>query len=377
MVSAVLVLTGAAVASAQVRVPLVHQPKSRAAHRVASERRSQILGATLTSSGTVKLTDVQDSEYFGVVSIGEPKQDFLVIYDTGSSNLWVPSQNCTNCKADGTKYDSSKSSKHASNGKSFALQYGTGSCNGFLSTDDVTLGGLTISAFDFGEVTTEAADVFGDAPFDGILGMGVPAAAADKVAMPMDQLKAQGQVDQNIFSFYLDSDGGDASVLVLGGTDSSLYSGDITYIPTAKAASLLPYWLISASDIKIGDKSSKACNFLTGCYMVVDTGTSVLAGPPSSMDKLIAQVGNVADDCSNVDSLPTLTFTFSGHDFELGPEYYVIKAEGDGGKTECFLGLESVNAGVPIWILGDPFLRKYYTVWDAEKSQVGFAVAKN
>ena len=89
----------------------------------------------------MSLTDVGDMEYFGTVSIGTPAQDFLVIYDTGSSNLWVPSKACTNCKDNGTLYDSGASSTYAKNGESFELAYGTGSCKGFLSEDTVEIGG--------------------------------------------------------------------------------------------------------------------------------------------------------------------------------------------------------------------------------------------
>jgi len=326
-------------------------------------------------TGSVILTDMADSEYYGEVEIGSPAQKFTVIYDSGSSNLWVPSKECTNCKADGGKYDSSKSAKYTKNGQAFNLQYGTGSCNGFLSSDEVTLGGLTLEDFVFGEVTTEAKDVFGQAPFDGILGLGPAKGAVDKVPIPMDQLVAQKKIEHNVFAFYLASGGASGSTLTLGGTDSRFYTGDFSYVPLAKAAALLPYWLVSASDIKVGDQSMGCSSFL-GCYMVVDTGTSILAGPPASMNKLIAAVGTVEKDCSNVDKLPTVTFNMGGKDFDLGPDFYVLKETQANGSTECMLGMQGINAGVPIWILGDPFLRKYYTVWDADEKRVGFATAK-
>merc|ERR1712217_629897 len=116
-------------------------------------------------------------------------------------------------------YDSAASSTYAKNGQSFSLQYGTGSCNGFLSTDTISVGGADITAFKFGEVTKEAADVFGQAPFDGILGMGPAKAAVDHVPMPMDQLVAQGKIQHNVFAFYLQSGGKSGSVLTLGGVD--------------------------------------------------------------------------------------------------------------------------------------------------------------
>jgi len=379
--AAILSLAFGSAAADVISVPLVHKPKTLSEVRAMKNKRverSARLGA-INENGdfpSVSLTDVQDSEYYGEVLIGSPAQKFQVIYDTGSSNLWIPGKTCTNCKKDTARYDSTKSSKFTKNGQSFAMQYGSGSCTGFLSQDDTTIGGQTITGFTFGEVTTEAADVFGTAPFDGILGMGPASAAVDKVPMPMAMLVEQKKIEHNIFAFYLASGGKTGSTLTLGGTDDSFHTGDFIYTKLSKAASVLPYWMISASDIKIGGKSSGACGWLLGCQSVVDTGTSFLTGPVSAMNKIIAQVGNVKEDCSNVKSLPTVTFNFGGHDFDLEPEFYVIRAKDEKGNDQCELGMQGLNAGAPIWILGDPFLRKYYTVWDAEQSRVGFAVAK-
>merc|ERR1712113_348384 len=277
----------------------------------------------------------------------------------------------------GTTYDSKASSTYAKNGQSFSLQYGTGSCNGFLSADTVNVGGAEITGFAFGEVTHEAADVFGNAPFDGILGMGPAKAAVDQVPMPMDQLVKQKKIEHNIFAFYLSTDGKTGSTLTLGGTDSNFYTGEFSYVPIARAAAILPYWLISATDIQIDGVNTRSCNWLLGCDMVVDTGTSLLAGPTDAVNKLISKIGTVSEDCSNVEKLPVITFSFSGKIFVLGPVFYVLRLRDDAGQEQCQLGIQGMDAGAPIWILGDPFLRKYYTVWDAESNRVGFAKAKH
>ena len=121
------------------------------------------------------------------------------------------------------------------------------------------------------------------------------------------------------------------------------------------------------------------------CQLVVDTGTSILVGPSNEVGKLIAQVnstGKIAADgtmaCELEASLPTLTFVLDSKTYDLEPSFYVLKGQTTDGAIECQLGIQAINPLLSgeLWILGDPFLRKYYTVFDRANRRVGFTLAK-
>jgi len=98
------------------------------------------LGASLPE---VKITNFENAQYYGQVEIGTPAQTFNVVYDTGSSNLWVPSSHCTSisCLVH-TRYNAGKSSTYKANGTAFDITYGSGSVGGTVSSDIVSVAGL-------------------------------------------------------------------------------------------------------------------------------------------------------------------------------------------------------------------------------------------
>ena len=78
-----------------------------------------------------------------------------------SSNLWVPSTKCTSIACFlHAKYDSTASSTHKANGSEFGIQYGSGSMEGFVSQDTLTIGDLIIPKTDFAEATKEPGLAF-------------------------------------------------------------------------------------------------------------------------------------------------------------------------------------------------------------------------
>ncbi|KAJ5066588.1 beta-site app-cleaving enzyme isoform a-related [Anaeramoeba ignava] len=324
-----------------------------------------------SASYPVVVTNYMNSQYYGPITLGTPAQSFEVVFDTGSSNLWVPSSEChsISCLLH-KRYDHSKSSTYVANGEAVDIEYGSGAIKGYLSQDTLQWVGADIAGITFAEITSESGISFTFAKFDGILGLAFPQIAVDGVTPVFDVMNTQGLLDEFVFGVYLSADPTVNGEIILGGIDSNHYTGDLEYYPVYEQL----WWTFIFDDIKIGGVALNICP-AGGCIGIADTGTSLLTAPATISDEILLQI-HVNEDCSGIDQLPTLTYVIGGKDYDLTPEQYVVK-ETEFGQTSCLAGMMPLDMqSMEVFILGDVFLRAYYSVFDRAQNRLGFAKAK-
>ncbi|XP_027006718.2 gastricsin-like isoform X1 [Tachysurus fulvidraco] len=320
------------------------------------------------------LTNQNDMAYFGKVGIGSPPQYFYLHFDTGSSSLWV---NSIYCKSSACKshplFDPRKSSTFTSHHKAFSEKYGTGSVKGFLGYDTVSMGQLAVKKQQIGLSTSEPGNHFAKPLHDGLMGLAFMSSSQHTI---MDTMIEEGVIEEPIFAFYLSRDSESGSEVVFGGVDPSHYQGQINWVPVQQNS----HWQLVFEGFEVNHQSTGWCE--NGCTAITDTGTSMLECPPQYVDTLHRMLGAKQDSngnyvfhCDAVSNLPTLTFIMNGAHLHLPGTAYVLQEKNS--QSHCQSGIKAAHDkfrnGHPYWILGDVFLRQFYSVFDQGNARVGFA----
>lgn len=339
------------------------------------ESSSSNLRSSVGKSENEIIKDYSNAQYYGAISVGTPPQTFQVIFDTGSSNLWVPKINCVHCGnpffGKKSKYDHDKSTSYTKDGTEFNIMYGSGSVNGYFSSDSITLADdLIIKDQSFAEIQDAGGlgFLYALGKFDGILGLGFTSISVNNVMTVFENAIQQNIVEQPIFSFYIgDNSPGE---LTFGGYDSSKFVGELEYVKLYSAT----YWSIVLDSIQAGDYTTNNDKPIIG---IVDSGTSLIAGPTKDIKAIAAAVGakpsftgQYTIDCKDVNNLPAVSFTINKKVYTIPGKDTIIQASGT--CLFAFMGLEFPPGG-PQWILGDVFMRQYYTVFNYLDQTIGFA----
>lgn len=331
--------------------------------------------ATTNNGGvsTEALSDEgNDIGYHGPIQIGG--QTFDTIFDTGSSNLWVPSANCNSQACQGhTAFNTAQSSSFQSTNTPFSISYGTGSVSGIGATDDVSIAGVKATGVTFGLTTTESQD-FANSPFDGILGMAFDQLNTQGAITPFSQMVQQNVVKQAIFGFVLGRQKDNSpSQLTIGGVDTSKFTGQLSF---NKLVNNVGFWEIALQDASVNGKSLG----FTQKTAIIDTGTTLMIVPPNDAATIHNQIPGAVQQQGNFfvpcDTSAMVALNFGGNSFNISPKD--LARDPIGQQNLCVSGISAgVIGGQNQWLVGDTFIKNVYAAFDLGNKAVGFAPLKN
>lgn len=337
------------------------------------------------NSGSVELIDSfsggLDTQYYGQTNIGTPAQSFLITFDTGSSDLWVPTSSDTH-----TNFQVSSSTSLVQTQQQWDIRYGTGNTEGYLAQDVVSVGGLAVRNQTFA-LANQTSSIFATSGSDGIMGLGFQSIASSGAPTWFENLARSGSLANNVFAFYLQRaydlttqssgtiGGGEMTV---GAINSARYTGDITYTPVT----LEGYWEVASEGLAVDGTIISG----TASPAAIDTGTSLWYVPTSVATAFYARLSGQSYGSQGYYSIPcaTPTFTFSavfaGRQFQvdLGD---MLLGYADQSRSQCVFGIVAQDAQDPngndIAIIGDAFLKNVYSIYDYANARVGFATVAN
>ncbi|KAF9921450.1 hypothetical protein FBU30_008493 [Linnemannia zychae] len=309
------------------------------------------------------------SGYYGQVQIGNPKQSFDVVFDTGSSDLWIPSSKCIE---DGcishNRFDGVHSESYKTTETPFEIEYGTGEVSGVVSEDIITLGDLSSkNPIRFAESLTSSS-LFGRAVFDGVFGLAYQEMSSSGERPPFLAMMDQKTVKHGMFGFFMGKGFGELS---FGGYDSSKVQGgdEILWTKVVKKG----YWEIKVDKIKTDN-----ADFISKpVHALVDTGTTQIIMPVNLARhihaKLLPGARHIHDGIyslpCNGNNMPMLRVQMGGKMFEVPPSLYTLQEIAPG---RCMSGFAGEEVDGSTWILGDVFLRTVYSIFDFDNDRVGF-----
>lgn len=336
-----------------------------------------------------------DVGYFCNANLGTPPRPFKLLVDTGSSDLWVPDDNChgdskesestPGCGNHSSIGPNSSSSFKRIEEEIFFIIYVSGYAIGNMATDHVSIAQLTIENLKFGTAIKESQSIISaNSPWDGILGLGLPALSHEPNATSfLDALKNQSLITQNVVSFKIprhrdaqkeNSEG----EMTIGGMNPDRYIQDT--LVTVKNVNKKGFWEAPIDEVAVnGVRLDSVTGNRSG---VLDTGTSLLVVPAPDADALHALIPGAEFDgrqkhwtipCKNNASM---TISFGKRSFKIDPRDLV--PDFPINETTCYSGIAAAELGLgsTVWLVGDTILKNVYLSLDRETDEISFAELK-
>ncbi|RDW89607.1 acid protease-1 [Coleophoma cylindrospora] len=335
--------------------------------------------------------DNQETLYFANASLGTPAQSLRLHLDTGSSDLWVNTPTSSICSAKGSAckyagtYTANSSSTYSYVSSVFNISYVDGSgAAGDYATDTFTIGGTSLDSLQFGIGYTSSSS-------EGILGIGyelnevqVGRAGLTAYANLPAQLVADGLIQSNAYSLWLNDLDASTGSILFGGVDTAQFSGSLETLPVQKESGNYYEFLVTLTKVTLGNTVVAQNQALA---VLLDSGTSLTYLPDAMAEAIYEQVGAQYDStegaayvpCSLASNTSSVDFTFTSPTISVPMNELVLEVGTTTGQqltftdgtAACLFGI--APAGSSTSVLGDTFLRSAYVVYDLANNEISMA----
>ena len=331
-------------------------------------------GVTYTQQPTKNYNNLL---YVSEIHLGTPMQEMWVIWDTGSESLLVQSDLCTACTANTFKTGDSTSFAFLEPAEYDSVTYMDGtSISGQLGTDracPVSDEASCVPSFQFTSISQNNG--LSDRE-EGIIGQwSGNISGYDDVKLIMPQLSEAGAVDDTIFSWFMTDTEGDTYIDFGAPNEAAMSSvDDLIYIDVIDE----DYWWTNyVTGIRWKGDSDTTEYALTSKKALTDTGSSCIIVPTDEYNVILGKLSALVPDwngeqyvfsCEAKNTLPSFELLYGGYWFEVTPDDYLILEYEENNTCSFCLSRDSGSE----WILGDAFMRGWYSIHDHDQMRMGF-----
>ncbi|KAH8828296.1 acid protease [Flagelloscypha sp. PMI_526] len=316
----------------------------------------------------------------GMIKMGTPSQEFSVIFDTGSADLWIPA-NCEECSSN--QFNPSASSSFVDSKHHMTISYAGGQVGGSIAAETVTIAGLTVENQTFCAVDDQSGAEL-DLPSDGLIGLAFGTISRSRRPTFFENLILQEKIQDPVFSVHLtrhQESGSEASDLFYFLFVFIVESSQV-YLPVFSKT----YWTLRMDEVSSNSDTSTPTNITAA----LDTGTSLIYMSESNASKFYSLIrgskpipydqygasGFYSFPCkSSLDiafSFEKIRFSLSSDDFNLGP----ISEE---NQEDCVGGILAQDDSFPteLAVIGAEFLKSWYSTYDYGNMRIGLGRSIN
>ncbi len=329
------------------------------------------------------------------ISIGSNKQNFTVQLDTGSLPLWVNSKTCKivpqnngdakNGPCFGDKFDTQLSTSFVNLNTPFSISYDDGtSITGTNVKDTIYFGNYSYNNFEFGLVNSETYQE-GDQNWTiGMLGL-TTVCCDDTQTSILESLYNDISLTSKLFSLYLPQDMDKFGLMTIGSVDSSLYNGEITWIPVTLEDES---WNFQSITVEVSGQNSNKLRAKNGYF---DTGSDVIFMPVQHLKYLCSSLNMKFDhkmdacyiECTKSKNVDNFMLKF-GNSISIlvnTQDYFIYPIDDNGDRVLSSQNCALAIATDKVYSISMSVLRQFYTIWqfDTKSStgKIGFAQKKD